>query len=281
MTSFKEYVKTRQHAIPAWTYLGVGIVVAVFMGDELHAEEPTAPQAPLSVEARKALAPETGWTRTWDESGKGGPEEGLIVLADKPTNFENEESHGRPVFITASGPSGEVVRVNFFNYANATLPTISAEVSSDFGWRTAPCKGCSSDHKGVDFVPGNGAPVKAILDGIVLEAGWNSGYGYWVKIQHLVVTDETVETWESVYAHMQRDSIPEEVFIGAVVKKGDLLGKVGSTGVSTGPHLHFELRINGEHVDPLPMIASTQVTKLRQYELGQAGLIEELIIEYR
>lgn len=279
--TLSKYFKSRTHAYPLWVYSGVAVLAFLFLGDELHAEEQTAPPAPLTVEARKALVPDTGWTRVWDSLGQGGPEEGYLSIETPPTEFEDPETHGRPVFITASGPLPSVEKVNYFNYANAILPTTSSEISSDFGWRTAPCKGCSSDHKGVDFVPGNGEPVFAVLDGLVTEAGWNGGYGYWVKVEHRVTVDEEVEFWETVYAHMQKDSIPEEVYIGAVVKKGDLLGKVGNTGVSTGPHLHFELRIDGEEVDPIPLISPNQVVSVRQYELAGVGEVRELVIEYR
>lgn len=281
MQNFREYLETRRHAYPAWGYTMLLVAVALFMGDELHAGERPAPSPPLTVEARKAIVPETGWTREWDEAGKGGPAEGVLAFQEKEIGYEQEDTLGRPVFITAAGEGPQALKTNFHNYASAMLPTTSSEISSDFGWRSAPCKGCSSDHKGVDFVPGNGEPVMSILDGLVTEAGWNGGYGYWVKIEHRVVVGETVEMWESVYAHMQKDSIPEEVFIGAVVEKGDLLGKVGNTGVSTGPHLHFELRIDGEHVDPLPLISPHETVSVRQYEFAGSGLVEELVIEYR
>jgi hypothetical protein len=281
MQNFREYIETRKHAYPAWGYTVVVVVVAVFMGDETHTRESPTPPLPLTVEARKAIVPETGWTRIWDEAGKGGPEAGVLSFEDENIQIGNEELYGRPVFITSSGPTTSIERVNFHNYASAILPTTSGEISSDFGWRSPPCRSCSSDHRGVDFVPGNGEPVVSILDGLVTEAGWNGGYGYWVKIEHRVVVGETVEMWESVYAHMQQDSIPENVFIGAVVKRGDLLGKVGNTGVSTGPHLHFELRIDGEHVDPLPLVSPHEATTVRSVELANIGVIRELVIEYR
>lgn len=279
--TLKNYWKNRVHAHPMWFWVGVLTLGWVFLGNSLHAQQLPAAPLPLTLEAKKALVPETGWTRIWDEAGKGGPEEGVLFIEEGPIEMDDPEISGRPVFITAGGPMAPIEKINYFNYANAVLPTTSAEISSDFGWRTAPCKGCSSDHKGVDFVPGVGEPVQAVLDGLVTEAGWNGGYGYWVKIEHRVTVDDRVEVWETVYAHMQKDSIPEDVFIGAVVNKHDLLGKVGNTGVSTGPHLHFELRIDGEEVDPLPLISPHQVVVVRQYELAQVGEVKELTIEYR
>ena len=152
-----------------------------------------------------------------------------------------------------------VERPNVLNYAHAALPVHDPEISSDFGWRVPPCGACSSDHQGVDFVPGEGKPVMAILNGVVAEAGINQGYGYWVKIEHIVpITEGEVERWVTVYAHLKAGSIPDDVRVGANVSRGQTLGAVGDTGISTGPHLHFELHIDGVVVDPLPIISQSQ-----------------------
>ncbi len=159
----------------------------------------------------------------------------------------------------------KIDRPNYLNYAQAVLPVHNPEISSDFGWRVAPCTACSSDHQGVDFVPGAGEPVMAILNGVVAQAGVNQGYGYWVKIEHIVpITEGEVERWVTVYAHLKSGSIPDDVGVGATVARGQIIGAVGSTGISTGPHLHFELHIDGEVVDPLPIISQSQVIKDRE-----------------
>jgi murein DD-endopeptidase MepM/ murein hydrolase activator NlpD len=123
------------------------------------------------------------------------------------------------------------------------FPT-AVPISSGFGDRVAPCRYCSSDHKGVDFTPGNGAPIYVIADGVVTAAEYGGGYGQYVYIEHQI-NGQTIVT---VYAHMQRGSSPLQV--GEQVRVGDFIGLVGNTGTSTGPHLHFEVRINGEYVDP-------------------------------
>ena len=167
-----------------------------------------------------------------------------------------------PGFHNSSRFEQEIDRPNYFNYAQAVLPVDNPLISSHFGWRVAPCAGCSSNHKGVDFVPGAGKPVKAILGGIVAEAGYARSYGNWIKIEHIVpVTEDKAERWESIYAHLQHDSVPENVTVGAVVGRGQVLGAVGNTGISTGPHLHFELHIDGVATDPLPIISKSQVVK--------------------
>ena len=162
-----------------------------------------------------------------------------------------------------------VERPNLLNYAHAMLPVHDPEISSDFGWRVAPCGACSSDHQGVDFVPGEGKPVMAILNGVVAEAGLNQGYGYWVKIEHIVpITEGEVERWVTVYAHLKAGSIPDDVRVGANVARGQTLGAVGSTGISTGPHLHFELHIDGVVVDPLPIISQSQSVRGSEVSWG-------------
>ena len=123
------------------------------------------------------------------------------------------------------------------------FPT-AVPISSGYGDRVAPCRYCSSDHRGVDFVPGNGAPIFAIADGVVTAAEFGGGYGQYVYLEH----DVNGRSVLTVYAHMQRGSSPLRV--GDVVEVGDFIGLVGNTGISTGPHLHFEVRIEGEYVDP-------------------------------
>jgi murein DD-endopeptidase MepM/ murein hydrolase activator NlpD len=119
-------------------------------------------------------------------------------------------------------------------------------VTDGFGYRVSPCAGCSSQHQGTDFTPGAGAPIQAIADGVVRSViRSNSGLGMHVVLEHLIGG----ELITSTYAHMQFGSVPltEE----QAVHVGDLVGLVGSTGSSTGPHLHLEIRLGGtKAVDP-------------------------------
>jgi murein DD-endopeptidase MepM/ murein hydrolase activator NlpD len=129
-------------------------------------------------------------------------------------------------------------------------PTDVKEISSDYGWRPKPCRACSSDHKGIDFVPGVGEPVYAAMDGIVSRVEHGSGFGMHVYIYHIAVINNKAERWQTIYAHLQKDSVPEDIFIGNIVEAGTVIGTVGNTGTSTGPHLHFEILVEGENVDP-------------------------------
>lgn len=118
-------------------------------------------------------------------------------------------------------------------------------ISSGFGERVAPCRGCSTYHQGLDFNPGLGAPVYAIADGVVTERedGYG-GFGNFVVITHQI----DGETVTSTYAHMQHLSSP--IVLGQEIKVGDFLGLVGETGQATGPHLHFEIHVDAVKVDP-------------------------------
>ncbi|SFR74348.1 Murein DD-endopeptidase MepM and murein hydrolase activator NlpD, contain LysM domain [Agromyces sp. CF514] len=116
-------------------------------------------------------------------------------------------------------------------------PVLTPERQSDgFGPRSAPCAGCSTNHDGVDFNPGNGSPVMAIADGVVVLATENSGgLGVNIEVQHNIAG--TLVT--SSYAHMQSGSMT--VGVGDHVTAGQQIGLVGTTGQSTGPHLHLEM----------------------------------------
>ena len=116
-------------------------------------------------------------------------------------------------------------------------------ISSYFGHRSAPCAGCSTTHSGIDFTPGYGTPIHAIADGVVV-ARPMTGWGSYVVIQHEI----DGQTVYSGYAHMVSGS---NAPVGTVVKRGDVIGRVGSTGESTGAHLHFSIIVGSTFVDPL------------------------------
>lgn len=148
----------------------------------------------------------------------------------------------------------EVLRSRYgsrnFSYSTTGVGNIrwpfpfAVPISSGFGDRVAPCRYCSSNHRGLDFNPGAGEPIFAVADGVVTEAEFGGGYGQFIYIEH----DINGQTVVSVYAHMRRNSSPLRV--GEEIKVGDFIGLVGNTGTSTGPHLHLEIRINDEYVDP-------------------------------
>lgn len=123
-------------------------------------------------------------------------------------------------------------------------------ISSGFGERVAPCRWCSSYHQGIDFNPGAGTPIFAIADGIVLQAEFSGGFGQHALIEHTINGQRVV----SVYAHMTGGSSP--LVVGQTVEAGDFVGTVGSTGTSTGAHLHFEIRIDDIPIDPFDWLTA-------------------------
>ncbi len=122
------------------------------------------------------------------------------------------------------------------NGIKLAVKPVTGTISSRYGVRSSIR---SSTHTGLDIATPNGTPIKVVADGTVTGASYNGAYGNLVKIDH----GNGVETW---YAHTSR----MYVSVGQTVKAGDIIAAVGSTGNSTGAHLHFEIRINGEHVNP-------------------------------
>jgi murein DD-endopeptidase MepM/ murein hydrolase activator NlpD len=131
-----------------------------------------------------------------------------------------------------------------------TWPTDIKEISSDYGYRKQSCKRCSADHRGIDFTPGSGEPVYASLDGIVSRVSDGGGFGVHVYVDHIVMINTETQYWRTVYAHLKINSVPQNIMVGNIVEAGTILGLVGNTGTSTGPHLHFEVIVNEENVDP-------------------------------
>jgi murein DD-endopeptidase MepM/ murein hydrolase activator NlpD len=114
--------------------------------------------------------------------------------------------------------------------------------TSGFGMREHPILHTQRAHMGVDYAAPTGTPVMSVADGVVLESGYQGAFGNMVVVQHNAKQS-------TVYAHLSRLQVKR----GQTIKQGDIVGAIGTTGLSTGPHLHFEFRINGRHVDPLTL----------------------------
>jgi len=118
-------------------------------------------------------------------------------------------------------------------------PISAGYKSSSFGWRTDPFKGTKAFHEGLDFTAKTGTPIRAAADGIVTSSGKYSAYGNMVKLDH-------GSGLETRYAHASKLLVS----VGERVVKGQKIALVGTTGRSTGPHLHYEIRLNGHALDP-------------------------------
>jgi murein DD-endopeptidase MepM/ murein hydrolase activator NlpD len=195
------------------------------------------------------------------ESAKSKMEE-LLELESKINSILNNKtiklpvSRGGPVGSSASTAESDdlikklndsLTKLQAYEVEQRKLPAVlpcSGDITSDFGWRGNPFGGRSKEtHEGVDIANSSGTSIKAAGDGVVTFSGWKSGYGNVVIISH-------GNGYESFYGHNSKLKVSE----GTRVKRGDLIALMGSTGRSTGPHCHFEVRLNGTPIDPFKLI---------------------------
>ena len=140
------------------------------------------------------------------------------------------------------------------------MPLDDATLTSNYGSRIHPVLGSRRNHNGVDLAQPTGTPVYATADGIVSRADYWGSYGNYIQIEH-------GGELETRYAHLSGYAVSA----GEQVRKGQLIGYVGSTGRSTGPHLHYEVRVAGQAVDPTPYMVSTQMAMAENPALGRGG----------
>ena len=145
-------------------------------------------------------------------------------------------------------------------------PINGARLSSPFGMRKHPIDGFNKMHRGTDFAAPMGTPIMASGDGIVKKAGWCGGGGNCVKIRHN-------STYQTVYAHMSK--FARGIKAGVRVKQGQTIGYVGSTGKSTGPHLHYEVIVNGKKVNSQKLkLPSGKILKGKERKLFETKKIK-------
>lgn len=165
------------------------------------------------------------------------------------------------------GPDGGSLRRMFLK-----APIQYGRISSRFtNRRFHPVLKRNRPHLGVDYAAPTGTPIRAVGDGVVTMSGWNGGAGNMLKIRHN-------GTYETAYKHLSR--FAKGIRRGARVKQGQTIGYVGSTGLSTGPHLHFEFFVNGRYVDPLrqkfPSADPVPPHQLAQFMASRESLIGTL-----
>jgi murein DD-endopeptidase MepM/ murein hydrolase activator NlpD len=153
-------------------------------------------------------------------------------------------------------------------------PIDGARLSSGFGMRFHPVLGYSRMHRGVDFAAPVGTPIYAAGDGTVAFAGRFSGYGNYVKIKH-------DSAYQTAYGHM--NAFANNIRVGAKVRQGQVIGYVGRTGIATGPHLHYEIYVKNEQVNPLSVkavgnakLSGNKLTLFRGQQKDLARTLAEL-----
>ena len=174
--------------------------------------------------------------------GKGGGS--LNLATEMNVMLEQEKNIGLAAQAKAVDLQNLLGAIKTENYRQdvtpSKWPTDGGYVSSSFGGRSNPFSGYGRDwHPGIDIAVDYGTPVYASAAGYVQQAGWYGGYGNYIRLGHDF-------GYETAYGHMSRLAVSA----GSFVKKGQVIGYVGSTGYSTGPHLHFEVLKNGEQVNP-------------------------------
>ena len=159
---------------------------------------------------------------------------GLRLSGDTMSFFRFENSDGIVGWYDRDGQSAVRTLMR--------TPIAGAKLSSKYGMRRHPVTGYNAMHRGIDFAAPKGTPIIAAGSGVVQKSGWFGNYGRYVRIRH-------TGRYATAYAHMTR--IADGVTAGARVRQGQIIGYVGSTGRSTGPHLHYEVLVNNKQVNPL------------------------------
>ncbi|MDD3181778.1 MAG: peptidoglycan DD-metalloendopeptidase family protein [Alphaproteobacteria bacterium] len=215
------------------------------------------------------------------------PGDHFEVLYDQPTTRDGT-AVGQGVIIYAAlvvgGKTRPLYRVTFgdgavdyFNERGQSVkrsllrtPVEGARITSGFGMRMHPLLGYSKMHKGVDFGAHTGTPIFAAGTGVVEKAMFNGSYGRYIRLRHNRRT-------QTAYAHMSR--FAKNIYPGARVNQGDVIGFVGTSGRSTGPHLHYEVIVDSRQVNPLsvsmPVGRMLEGKTLTQFKQGQSRIKNE------
>lgn len=215
------------------------------------------------------------------------PGDRFEILYDQPTTAQGKAvGEGDVIYaaLTVGGKVHPIYRVTFsdksIDYFDAfghsirrallRTPVAAAHITSGFGMRMHPLLGYSKMHKGVDFGATTGTPIFAAGNGVIDDIGFKNGYGRYIRIRH----NGSLET---AYAHMSR--FGTNMHQGARVNQGEVIGYVGMTGRATGPHLHFEVHVNGQQVNPMSVNLPTGRTLdgklLADFKKGQIAIKQE------
>lgn len=183
------------------------------------------------------------------------------AAAEKPTALGNRDEQFKALFSRwQSLDGGTAVPTKTVSIPSRT-PLDAMRLTSSYGLRWHPVTGGRKQHEGVDLGSPVGTPIHATADGVVAKADWFGGYGLFVQLEH-------GGSLATRYGHMSRLNVAA----GQQVHKGDIIGYVGTTGRSTGPHLHYEVRIAGQAVNPIPYMQAGEAIQLASADgIGQGG----------
>ena len=175
---------------------------------------------------------------------------GRVLAAE----FQNRDKVYNAMWFQEPGQRGSYYAMDGSSLRRAYLssPVEFSRISSNFAMRKHPIHGTWRRHLGTDYAAPTGTKVRTVGDGVVEFAGWQNGFGNVIFVKHSNTKHVTV------YAHLSRIDVKK----GQALEQGQHIGAVGSTGWSTGPHLHFEFRVNGNHQDPQSVIAKSEASEI-------------------
>jgi murein DD-endopeptidase MepM/ murein hydrolase activator NlpD len=215
------------------------------------------------------------------------PGDSFEILYDQPKTAQGKPVGEGAIIYAAMHIGGEVKPIYRVTFADKTVdyfdasghsakrallrtPVAAAHITSGFGMRIHPILGYSKMHKGVDFGAPIGTPIFAAGSGTIEEIGFKNGFGRYIKIRHS-------DTLETAYGHMSRFNT--RLYRGSHVNQGEVIAYVGMSGRATGPHLHFEVHVNGTQVNPLSVKMPTgrvlEGEQLLQFKSGQDRIRDE------
>ena len=215
------------------------------------------------------------------------PGDSFEILYDQPKTAQGKPVGEGSIIYAAMHIGGEIKPIYRVTFADKTVdyfdangrsarrallrtPVAAAHITSGFGMRVHPILGYSKMHKGVDFGAPVGTPIFAAGSGTVEEIGFKNGFGRYIRIRHS-------GNLETAYGHMSRFN--SKLYQGAHVNQGEVIAYVGMSGRATGPHLHFEVHVNGVQVNPLSVKLPTgrilEGMQLSQFKDGQSRIRDE------
>mgnify|MGYP001418564343 CR=1 FL=1 len=188
----------------------------------------------------------------------------MNLSGNKVNFFKYEDKYGSPQYYDENGKSSKRTIMK--------TPINGARLSSRYGNRKHPILGYTKMHRGLDFAAPSGTPVFAAGDGIIEKAGWNGSYGKYIRIRH-------TGTYKTAYAHLS--GFNKNIKIGKRVLQGKVIGYVGTTGRSTGPHLHYEVIKNNIQVNPmkikLPAGKNIPITDINNFKSHVQKILDQKI----
>lgn len=207
----------------------------------------------------------------------------VTVITEKFVTIDGDFSHHGRVLYVSLNLSGNEYNIYRYSHDNSPssqsffsedgksvkrsllrTPVKMVRISSHYGNRKHPTLGYTKMHKGVDFAAPTGTPIYSAGNGVITELGWKSGYGKFVQIKHS-------QNLSTAYAHAS--NFAKNLKVGSIVKQGQVIAFVGSTGRTTGAHLHYEVKISGKNVNPMSIkttpgieLSGKQLAKFKQFK---------------